>query len=170
MSDTGDAKPPTLTPSFGAINSNNINMLRKLNSVIFPVVYNDRFYSDILLTPEDFTMFAYFQGFVIGSVCCRIEPGEGGRKKLYIITLGVLAAYRKRGVASQLLNKVISATKDHPEIYEVALHVQTSNTDAISFYTKHGFEQGEMLENYYKRIVPPHCYVLRLALKGEGKS
>ena len=35
--------------------------------------------------------------------------------------------------------------------------MQTSNTDAISFYTKHGFEQGEMLENYYKRIVPPHC-------------
>ena len=48
---------PPLKPSFGAINPNNINMLRKLNSVIFPVVYNDRFYSDILLTPEEFTMF-----------------------------------------------------------------------------------------------------------------
>ena len=80
------------------------------------------------------------------------------------MTLGVLAAYRKRGVASQLLEKVISATKDYPELDQIFLHVQISNNDAIAFYTKHGFEQGEMLENYYKRIEPPHCYVLRLAL------
>ena len=44
---------------------------------------------------------AYYQGFVIGAICCRIEPGEGGRKKLYIMTLGVLAAYRKRGIGER---------------------------------------------------------------------
>ena len=59
---------------------------------------------------------------------------------------------------------MITATKDHPEIYEVFLHVQISNADAIAFYTKQGFEKGEMLENYYKRIEPPHCYVVRLPL------
>lgn len=50
-------KLPELRTSFGAINTNNVNMLRKLNSVVFPVVYNDKFYTDILATPEDFTMY-----------------------------------------------------------------------------------------------------------------
>lgn len=157
-------KLPELRTSFGAINTNNVNMLRKLNSVVFPVVYNDKFYTDILATPEDFTMYAYFQGFVVGAICCRIEIGEGGKKKLYIMTLGVLSAYRKRGVAKQLLEKVLAAVTEHPELGEIYLHVQISNESALAFYEKFDFVRGEKLDNYYKRIEPPHCFILRRAL------
>lgn len=37
----------------------------------------------------------------IGAVCCRIEvDAESSQKKLYIMTLGVLAPYREYGVGA----------------------------------------------------------------------
>jgi N-alpha-acetyltransferase 50 len=50
--------------------------------------------------------------------------------------------------------------QNHPDIVEIYLHVQTSNSDAIGFYAKHGFETKDMIKDYYKRIEPPDCYIL----------
>ena len=54
--------------------------------------------------------------------------------------------------------------------------VKFSNDVAISFYTANGFEQGEMISDYYKKIDPPHCFVLSKRLdcqreeEGEGRA
>lgn len=45
-------KPPRRPPprlSFASVDHNNIGTLRKLNSVIFPIVYTERFYADTLV-------------------------------------------------------------------------------------------------------------------------
>jgi predicted GNAT family acetyltransferase len=85
---------------------------------------------------------------------------EPTKERLYIMTLAVLAAYRGRGVGSQLLTSVLEYCETLA-LQAVSLHVQISNVDAIRFYTERfGFSQGEMVENYYKRISPPHCYLL----------
>ena len=83
------------------------------------------------------------------------------------MTLGVLAAYRGRTIGAQLIQSILDyfeETMTSPElkdVTEISLHVQISNDDAINFYTeKFGFEKGEMVENYYRRIDPPHCYKL----------
>mmetsp|Transcript_24929 Transcript_24929/g.52195 ORF Transcript_24929/g.52195 Transcript_24929/m.52195 type:complete len:110 (+) Transcript_24929:118-447(+) len=96
-----------------------------------------------------------------------------GRHRIYIMTLGVLAAYRNHGIGSKLVSSVLdhitSAQKEDGQLYtvdEIMLHVQTSNEDAMKFYgEKFGFERGELVENYYKRIDPPHCYILRKKLR-----
>jgi ribosomal protein S18 acetylase RimI-like enzyme len=99
-------------------------------------------------------------------MCARVEEKEAGsgQYRLYIMTLAVLAAYRGRGIGSQLLQSLIDyceCAENRPAVSEIALHVQISNQDAIKFYTeKFGFVQGEMVENYYRRIDPPHCYLL----------
>ena len=40
-------------------------------------------------------------------------------------------------------------------------HVQVSNEDAIRFYEKFGFKIVGTKEDYYKRIDPPHAYILQ---------
>lgn len=41
-----------------------------------------------------------------------------------------------------------------------------SNDDALEFYQKFGFQVVDTKEQYYKRIDPPHAYVLQKDLKG----
>ena len=48
-----------------------------------------------------------------------------------------------------------------PRVGKISLHVHVANQDAIRFYTERfGFTQGPLLENYYRRLDPPHCYLL----------
>lgn len=87
------------------------------------------------------------------------------------MTLATLAPYRNRGIGSALLNSLISYYESHATdpalstVDEIMLHVQTSNEDAIRFYQQFGFERGELVEGYYKRIEPPDCFVLRKKLR-----
>ncbi len=46
--------------------------------------------------------------------------------------------------------------------------MQTSNEDAIRFYQRAGFEVGGTVENYYKRLDPPHAVLLRKVMHGSG--
>ena len=66
-------------------------------------------------------------------------------------------------VIFNLINRI---DNEFINVDEISLHVQISNEDAIDFYTKKfGFYTGEMVENYYKRIAPPHCYLLSKNLR-----
>lgn len=67
--------------------------------------------------------------------------------------------------ATALLRHVLDNASKDPTIVEAYLHVQTSNDDARQFYSSHGFEQTDMVLNYYKRIEPPHSFVLKKSLK-----
>ena len=142
--------------------------LRKVNLACFPVQYQETYYKEVVeRRDEGLCKFAYFNGFVVGAACARVENMDGGdRQRIYIMTLGVLAAYRGRNIGQQLIQSIFDhyeQNKDgeYAKVDEMALHVQISNDDAIKFYTKRfGFDQGEMVENYYRRIDPPHCYIL----------
>ena len=79
--------------------------------------------------------------------------------------INVLAAYRRRGIASQLLNYVLAEAVKNTSIMEVYLHVQTSNQDAKDFYISNGFTQTDIIYGYYRNIEPPDAYVLKKSLR-----
>lgn len=78
----------------------------------------------------------YVDGVVAGAVCCRIEPPESpdGHDALYIMTLGVLAAWRRRAIGTQLLLRLLDCLPRYPSVGQLYLHVQTNNEEAIGFY------------------------------------
>ncbi|KAL0297311.1 UNVERIFIED_CONTAM: N-alpha-acetyltransferase 50 [Sesamum radiatum] len=144
--------------SLDGVRDKNLMQLKKLNTALFPVRYNDKYYADALASGE-FTKLAYYCDICVGSIACRLEKKEGGAVRVYIMTLGVLAPYRGLGVGSKLLNHVLDLCMKQ-NIGEVYLHVQTNNEDAIKFYKKFGFEITETIHNYYTNITPPDCYVV----------
>jgi len=160
------------------------------------VQFDDKFYKRILEHPNaGLNKLAYYRDTVVGAVCSRIEPinnsgddddkdscdsGGGSSSssyRVYIMTFAVLAAYRGRGIGSELLRTIVEYCTHRPTyrdgdvdklvvVSEIFLHVQISNHDAIRFYTERfDFELGELVENYYRRIHPPHCFLMSKKLK-----
>ncbi|KAH9949558.1 acyl-CoA N-acyltransferase [Amylocystis lapponica] len=148
--------------SLSSLTLNNLGTVRKLNSVLFPIKYSEKFYQDILLPEvEEFCKLVYYNDVPVGTVCCRLEIVEG-RAKLYLMTMGVLAPYRSRGVGSQSLQHVIAAAAAHskPKISTIYLHVQVSNDAAKKFYERHGFKEVGVHQGYYKKITPHDAWIL----------
>ncbi|KAK6912656.1 GNAT domain [Dillenia turbinata] len=144
--------------SLDGVRDKNLMQLKKLNTVLFPVRYNDKYYTDALSSGE-FTKLAYYSDICVGSIACRLEKKESGAVRVYIMTLGVLAPYRGLGIGTKLLTHVLDLCSKQ-NISEIYLHVQTNNEDAINFYKKFGFEITDTIQNYYTNITPPDCYVL----------
>lgn len=69
-------------------------------------------------------------------MCCGIgSPDKSGtHEQLNIMILGVLATWRRRGIGTQLLHRILTKLEQYPSVGEVYLHVQTSNDEAIRFY------------------------------------
>lgn len=89
---------------------------------------------------------------------------DAQQSSLYILTLGVLAPYRERGIGTQLLEHVLKFVQTSPHcknVIDIYLHLQEGNDDALRFYKSHGFEVTEKLPNYYRRIEPADCVVVR---------
>nr|CAB3264180.1 N-alpha-acetyltransferase 50-like [Phallusia mammillata] len=146
----------------GAITQHNIKQLKRLNQYIFPVSYNDKFYKDVLEVGE-LAKLAFFNDVVVGAVCCRVDVHDGVRR-LYIMTLGCLAPYRRQGLGTVLLKHIFQICESDGKFRSIFLHVQINNDSAINFYKHFGFEIVETKESYYKRIQPSDAYVLEKKL------
>ena len=156
-----------LDVQMGDVNAQNLGQLRTLNEHTFPVRYADKFYEEIPTLPEGLAKFAYCGGFAVGNCCARLEAfrnTEEKRKKLYIMTIGVLHAYRRRGVGRKLLTQLLDSAAARKDVRVIYLHVQTGNDAARDFYAQFGFVEVGVIRGYYKRIQPDSCYVLAKAL------
>lgn len=188
-SSTGQKNPPPLPITWQSLNTKNIRHFQTLQATIFPIKYNQLFYVEALKAPKGFVKLAFYKELLVGAVCCRKEkytpsnprtqilgqPSSSGEESassnfgssLYIMTLGVLAPYRERGIGRRLITHVLDLVRTSPaceDVVDVYLHVQEGNDEALRFYEKYGFRVAEKLMGYYKRIEPANCYVVRKAI------
>ncbi|KAF9427415.1 hypothetical protein BGZ94_004957 [Podila epigama] len=151
----------------GDITPNNVGQLKRLNLVLFPVVYAPSFYKEVLEVGE-FAKIIYFNDVCVGGVCCKKESVAGATtQNLYIATLGVLAPYRRLGLGAKLLDHILETASDAtttPKVNKVYLHVQFGNDEALEFYKKRGFEIVEECQNYYPQFEVSNAYKLEKVL------
>ncbi|CAF0961154.1 unnamed protein product [Adineta ricciae] len=147
----------------GDLTQHNLKQLKVLNRDVFPVAYNEKFYKDLLGAGE-LCKLAYCNDIVVGAVCCRIDLSEN-RRRLYIMTLGVLAKYRELGLGTLMLEHVFKICEREGNIDSIYLHVQINNETALAFYKKFGFQVISTATEYYRRLEPCDAYLLERALK-----
>ncbi|MED6218054.1 hypothetical protein PIB30_023435 [Stylosanthes scabra] len=68
---------------------------------------------------------------------------------VYVMWLGVLEAYRNRGIGTYLMRKVIKHASSIPTCVGVYLHAVADNKAAIKLYKKLSFKCVRRLRNYY---------------------
>ena len=147
--------------SFGEVTPKNIEQLRKLNLAVFPVRYNEKFYNDLANNPiQSYTHLGYFSDILVGAICSRIEPQEGSSFRVYIMTIGVLAPYRRLGLGRRMLQETLEACAKEENLEEVYLHVQVGNDAALEFYKGFGFEVGEVVKDYYTRLDTNDAHII----------
>ncbi|KAI8365954.1 separation anxiety protein like [Radiomyces spectabilis] len=147
--------------ALGEVTANNLGQLRVLHKILFPVDYDDSFFTNALNAGE-LAKLAYYNDVCVGAVCCRKEV-EGEQTKVYMMTLGVLKPYRNAGLGKLLLDHILEEAKTI-QAKSVYLHVHVKNEDGLAFYKKHGFEVTGEEKDYYRDVEPKDAYILSKTL------
>jgi peptide alpha-N-acetyltransferase len=88
------------------------------------------------------------QNELVGVVVCKIDKHRSGRMRGYIGMLAVDDRYRKRGIASTLVRRVLERMKELGTD-ECVLEAEITNLGALSLYRRLGFLRTKLLHNYY---------------------
>lgn len=67
----------------------------------------------------------------------------------HITNVAVHSEYRKKGIASTLINEMLKLCKEHRTTY-IMLEVRINNIPAQKLYSKFGFSDDVIRKNYYK--------------------
>lgn len=89
-----------------------------------------------------------FVGFLFGRTG-ELEFGLPGTVA-WVETIGVDPAYRKQGIARELIEQFLSSAEDHG-IKTIFTLVSSGQTEMQSFFNRQGFVQGKMI-HYQKEL------------------
>lgn len=107
----------------------------------FSAPWNEKMIEEELSNPCAHYIVYECDGEVCGYVGLHSILDEG-----YITNIAVSEKHRRKGIASALLEKLISDTE---KLSFITLEVRVSNVPAISLYERFGFENVGTRKNYY---------------------
>lgn len=163
------------------ITATTVSSYRRLITLLLPIRYPDKFFKESAADASEASLARVAiwkqkidkpilgnasSHKVVGGIQCRIEdvpstpPGE---QQLYIQTIAVLSPFRQLGIATHLLDIILTtAIKHHGRVTSVYAHVWEANQEALEWYERRGFVvEGELIQDYYRRLKPSRARVVR---------
>jgi N-alpha-acetyltransferase 50 len=178
-----DSAETGLVPKFSEIaiipiQRSHLPAIQRLTSTLLPVRYPDNFFSGSVdeILPAIFSRVALSMSKPIGWIRCRLDPfpeptspPSNARpiyNQIYIQALCLLAPYRGQGVATALLESILKPRLllEH-DVASIYAHVWECNTDALEWYSKRGFYQVVMVDNYYRKLRPGGAWIVKKDLR-----
>lgn len=131
-----------------------VDAVMRVNRLCLPENYTRSFFEDHLNKWGKAFYVSVVGDKVVGYVMCRVEWGwsffkPGFAKKGHVISIAVLAEYRRQGMGEKLLEHAMESLKSEYHASEVYLEVRVSNRPAISLYEKMGFKVMKVVPMYY---------------------
>ncbi len=127
----------------------------RVNRACLPENYPEWYFAEHLSKWGDaFYVAVNEEGQVVGYVMNRVEYGvgfvvKGFIRRGHVISLAVMPEYRRRGIATKLMEAALRALRERYGAREVYLEVRVSNTPAINLYKKLGFRIIHRIRGYY---------------------
>ena len=135
--------------------SDDLNRVMDINVECLPENYSTFFYRDLYRRfPETFVV-AEADGAIQGYIMCRIERGLSKLKSLrparqcHIVSIAVREPYRRRGMASRIIEAAMEGAKENYDATECFLEVRVGNNPAVLLYEKLGFAKVKKNYGYY---------------------
>jgi len=173
------------------ITSEFLPAFRRLNSIMFPISYQDKFYNDTISDPiaASISLVALWHDnaehassstskpHVVAAIRCRLLANSPSSPKtrpskrdcdtspsLYISTIATLSPFRNHGLAQALLQTVTRRALNDYEVKTISAHVWEANTEGRQWYAKHGFKEVYFEENYYRKLSPNGAWVVERSI------
>ena len=105
-------------------------------------------------------------GEIAGFSIAHVERAREGLVT-YVVTLDVAPAYRRQGLARQMMQSVERQARD-AGCEAVELHVWVENAAAISFYEREGYERSHIVKSFYG--LGRHAFVYRRPLESAARQ
>jgi ribosomal-protein-alanine N-acetyltransferase len=121
--------------------SEDVKELAELEALCFSVPWSEKSFFEETMNPVARYFLAKEDEKIVGYGGIWLVSGEGN-----ITNIAVHPEYRKRGIASKILEALLSVSGDCEQIF---LEVRQSNTAAIGLYEKYGFKKYGIRKNYY---------------------
>ncbi|KAL6243311.1 hypothetical protein RBB50_009863 [Rhinocladiella similis] len=158
------------------IQQSHLPAIQRLTITTLPVQYNKSFFTSTLTDPvaARLSRAVLYHSEPVGWIRCRLEPcspttntslSRNAPSQIYIQALALLAPYRSLGLATHLLEAVLSSSiAKASETVCIYAHVWERNEDALDWYAKRGFKRVMLVDMYYRKLRPGGAWIVRREL------
>ncbi len=120
--------------------------LTKIHEECFPRYWNRQAFTDFFAVKDTFALLVEEAGKAIAMMVYRVTFDQAD-----VLTLAVLPAFRRRGIAKMLVGKTLESCKELGA-KKLFLEVEDGNIAALKLYENAGFKNISRRKLYYQQL------------------
>jgi len=138
-----------------------VNDIYKIGKNNLPIYYSKREITDEIINNKTIFLVSLTRSNKITGYCFAKERND---IRTHILSFAIDNKFRKKGYGTHMIN-YLSTICMNKDIKLISLFVKETNTIAIEFYSKCGFENKKTITNYYGNNDHGLVYVKNLMKK-----